>query len=292
MFQDIKFLAARPDVGSIIALAAALGSDEGVAREAEKYMSSDNLSFYGWVDEGDVLGICGFEVHADKVEIHLIAVAEGRQRVGIGSAMVWALQKQYPLPLEAETVEEAVGFYRKLGFVVTPFPDAEWGVKYTCILSGMTPASAIEIERAAESDMAEILSLQHLAYRSEARLHNDFSIQPLTQTLAEVIAEFHKGTVIKAVEKGKIIGSVRAYEADGTVYIGKLMVHPDYQGHGLGKRLLLAIEQSFPDRERFELYTSCKSDRNLKLYETCGYSRFREDADPSGIAFAYLEKRP
>jgi len=134
MFQDIKSLAARPDVGSIIALAAVDGSADGVANEAKKYMSSDNLNFYGWMDDGDVLGICGFEVHADKVEIHLIAVAEKRQRQGIGAAMVRALQERYLLPLEAETVEEAVGFYRKLGFVVTPFPNAEWGVKYTCIL--------------------------------------------------------------------------------------------------------------------------------------------------------------
>jgi len=154
----------------------------------------------------------------------------------------------------------------------------------------MTLASNMKIERATESDMAEILRLQHLAYRSEALIHNDFTIQPLTQTLTEALYEFHRGVVLKAVLEGKIVGSVRAYEAEETVYIGKLMVHPDYQGHGLGKRLLLAIEALFPDSGRFELYTSCKSERNLILYEACGYARFQEELNASGIAFAYLEK--
>ena len=110
------------------------GSPEGVAKEAGKYLSSDNLNFYGWVEGGKVVGVCGFEVHSDKVEIHLISVIEHRQKQGVGGVMVAALQKMYGLPLEAETVEEAVGFYRKLGFASTAFKHPVWGEKYTCIL--------------------------------------------------------------------------------------------------------------------------------------------------------------
>lgn len=134
MFQDIKARVTEPEVGAIIALASFDGSPEGVAKEAAKYRSSESLSFYGWVESGGVQGICGFEVHADKVEIHLIAVAENRQRRGIGGQIVSALQNMYALPIEAETVEEAVRFYRKRGFEATAFPNPEWGVKYTCVL--------------------------------------------------------------------------------------------------------------------------------------------------------------
>ncbi len=139
------------------------------------------------------------------------------------------------------------------------------------------------------SDMEEILKLQRDAYQSEAKIHNDFTIQPLTQTLEELLDEYDKCRILKAMQDDKIIGSVRAHEKDGTVYIGKLMVHPDYQGKGLGKRLLSAIETSFPDK-RYELYTSCKSDRNLYLYKTAGYKDFREEIDHAGIRFVYLEK--
>ncbi len=139
MFEDIKSRIAEPEVGKIVALAAIDGSPEGVAQEAEKYLSSDNLHFYGWLDGDKILGICGFEIHTDKVEIHLIAVAEELHRQGIGYAMVAALRNSYPLPLEAETVEEAVGFYRRSGFEITPFPDPEWGEKYTCVLKYRCP---------------------------------------------------------------------------------------------------------------------------------------------------------
>ena len=134
MFQDIKPRIIEPEVCVIISYAAIDGSPEGVAKEAEKYLSSGKLNFYGWVEDGSILGICGFEVHSDKVEIHLISVAENRQKQGVGSAMIAALQKMYGMRLEADTVEEAVGFYRKRGFETTAFLDPEWGEKFSCVL--------------------------------------------------------------------------------------------------------------------------------------------------------------
>jgi hypothetical protein len=42
------------------------------------------------------------------------------------------------------------------------------------------------ITKAEKSDLQQILDLQYLAYQSEARLLDDFTIPPLKQTLAEV----------------------------------------------------------------------------------------------------------
>jgi GNAT superfamily N-acetyltransferase len=131
----------------------------------------------------------------------------------------------------------------------------------------MLKTDELKITHAEISDMEEILNLQYSAYQSEALIHGDFTIQPLVQTLGESIAEYHESIVLKAVRNSKIIGSVRAYAKGDTAYIGKLMVYPAYQGGGLGKHLLTAIEQEFPHK-RYELFTSGKSDRNLHLYET------------------------
>jgi len=147
----------------------------------------------------------------------------------------------------------------------------------------------ITITKAQLNDLKEILQIQYASYQSEALLHNDFTIQPLTQTLDQVIEEYHKGVILKAEQDDKIIGSVRAYAKEKTVYIGKLMVLPEYQGKGAGKRLLSAIENEFPNM-RFELYTAFKSDRNLHLYKTSGYKRFKEETDDAGIRFVYFEK--
>jgi len=66
------------------------------------------------------------------------------------------------------------------------------------------------ILRAEASDMEEILKLQCAAYQSEALLHNDFTIQPLRQTLDEIKAEYHESVFLKAVENGDL--SIRAPE--------------------------------------------------------------------------------
>lgn len=53
---------------------------------------------------------------------------------------------------------------------------------------------------------------------------------------------------------GKIIGSVRAFEKGETCYIGRLIVHADYQNQGFGTKLLNRIENIF-NSKRFELFT-------------------------------------
>lgn len=148
----------------------------------------------------------------------------------------------------------------------------------------------MNIEKAEREDLQDILDLQYLAYQSEARLFNNMDIPPLKQTLEDVFNEYKKGIILKALdEKGKIIGSVRGCLEDGTVYIGKLMVHPQDQGRGIGTKLLLSIEKEFPGY-RYELFTSTKSKRNIKLYEKLGYKVFSEKNISEELRFVYLEK--
>ena len=146
------------------------------------------------------------------------------------------------------------------------------------------------ITKAEKNDLEEILKLQYLAYQSEAALFGNKDIPPLKQTLEEVIVEYEAGIVLKMTgEDGRIIGSVRAHEKDGTVYIGKLMVDPDHQRKGYGRRLLLEVEKYFPDK-RYELFTSTRSKSNIRLYESCGYNQFDQKAVDEELVFVYMEK--
>ncbi|MCL2081831.1 MAG: hypothetical protein FWH04_01125 [Oscillospiraceae bacterium] len=56
------------------------------------------------------------------------------------------------------------------------------------------------------------------------KLNSNFTIQPLTQTLAQLLVEYQKGVVLKAVKNGEIIGSARAYTDGDTVFIGRLIL--------------------------------------------------------------------
>ncbi len=53
------------------------------------------------------------------------------------------------------------------------------------------------IEQATTLDAEEILALQKLAYVSEAEIYNDFTIQPLHQTLNEITSEIEMQYILK-----------------------------------------------------------------------------------------------
>ena len=148
----------------------------------------------------------------------------------------------------------------------------------------------MNIYKADYKDLDEILRLQYLAYKSEAALFGTDDIPPLKQTIQEVIAEYDRGTVLKLVDdENVIIGSVRAKEENGTVYIGKLMVHPSYRCKGYGSALLTEIERSFPGK-RYELFTSTRSTDNIRLYEKMGYAIFDRKEINAELVFVYMEK--
>ncbi|MGW2345234.1 GNAT family N-acetyltransferase [Streptomyces sp. NPDC001661] len=135
---------------------------------------------------------------------------------------------------------------------------------------------SVTISAATEADAEQILKLQYLCYQSEAQLYGDYSIEPLTQSLDSVRAELTRGTVLVARLGDEVVASVRGtVDADGTAHINKLIVHPRMQRHGLGGRLLAAVETELGaagTAKRFQLFTGHRSDHNLRLYRQHGYA--------------------
>ena len=146
------------------------------------------------------------------------------------------------------------------------------------------------IERAQVEDAAIILDLQKLAYLSEAEIYNNKSIPPLTQTLEEIRAEFDNQIFLKALIDERIVGSVRAYQTEGTCHIGRLVVHPKFQNRGIGSRLMNEIEGAFEKAKRLELFTGDNSERNLYLYNKLGYREFRRKNFQENFVLVFLEK--
>ena len=149
----------------------------------------------------------------------------------------------------------------------------------------------IEIMPAAPTDAGELMTLQRAAYLSEARLHADFDLPPLVETLAEVRAAIERERALKAVLGARIVGQVRGRLAGRTGHIGRLSVVPDMQGVGIGTRLLAAIEADLAGAERFELFTGERSLHNIRLYERLGYTQIPAPGGAPEMVI-FLEKIP
>lgn len=151
--------------------------------------------------------------------------------------------------------------------------------------------TSIDIRDAAVSDAAEILEIQRLAFHGQGILYNDFTLPPLVQTLEEVIQDFKTHAFLKALSHGKLVGSVRGRIEGDTCFVSRLIVHPDYQNRGIGKKLMHAIESKFSIARRYELFTGHKSEKNLALYKKLGYSKYKEKAQSDNVLLICMEKR-
>jgi len=148
----------------------------------------------------------------------------------------------------------------------------------------------ISVEKAGAADAPEILALQKLAFQSEAELYHDDAIPPLTQTLADLSREIQTVCVLKAVEDGHIIGSVRGEIIDGVGHINRLMVDPQNQKQGLGTRLLLAMEKELGTVGTYQLGTGHLSAGNLRLYQALGYREIRREPLTVKVTFIIMQK--
>ena len=149
MFCDIKDRLSDPVIRNILSCCLFDNSPVGIEKALTRY---EGEQFYGWLESGEPLGICGFRVLQDNVEICHIAVAENARGKGIGSAMVAALRDKYSdMNIQVETDDGAVDFYRKCGFEAIAFYkqyDGKDFRRWTCVLQKMRSQETDEERRA------------------------------------------------------------------------------------------------------------------------------------------------
>ncbi|MER7663336.1 MULTISPECIES: GNAT family N-acetyltransferase [unclassified Streptomyces] len=153
---------------------------------------------------------------------------------------------------------------------------------------------SVTISAAIAQDAEQILKLQYLCYQAEAELYGDYGIEPLTQSLDDLRAEIDQGHALVARLGDEVIASVRGrVDEEGTARIAKLIVHPRMQRHGLGGRLLDAIEKGFaaePAAKRFQLFTGHRSESNLRLYRSRGYVQVSSEQVGPRLTLVTLQK--
>lgn len=78
-------------------------------------------------------------------------------------------------------------------------------------------------------------------------------------------------TVVSAWDGEKLVGMICAMD-DGimTAYIHYLLVHPEYQGTGVGKTLVECVKERYREFLRIVLVAY---DEEIGFYESCGFEK-------------------
>ncbi|MCQ2203608.1 MAG: GNAT family N-acetyltransferase [Bacteroidales bacterium] len=147
------------------------------------------------------------------------------------------------------------------------------------------------IETATIDDMKELLELQKRAFKPVAETLKCEEIPQMMDTLENCIAEFGKDTILKMLsDDNKIIGSVRGNVNDGSLYIGRLMIDPKYQGKGLGRKLQRKLESMF-DYKREWLCSYINDTNTYNFYKRDGFVEYDKYEVVNGVMAAHMEKK-
>ncbi len=123
-------------------------------------------------------------------------------------------------------------------------------------------------------DAGEALTLQLAAYVPEARAHGNIDLPPLVETFEQAKDALGDPACFAwgIRESGRLVASVRIVVDGAAGLVGRLVVAPDRQGHGLGSSLLLAAEAAMPPSVTvFRLFTGELSAGPLRMYSKLGY---------------------
>ena len=111
--------------------------DAQLTRIIEEHLP--RLTTVGAVDGGLVVGFVAYDEQASPLTIEYIATAPTRRGTGLGESLVRKVQEAHPgRDIFAETDDDAIGFYRRIGFVHRSAPrDPRWPdrPRYACTLS-------------------------------------------------------------------------------------------------------------------------------------------------------------
>ncbi|WP_090116062.1 GNAT family N-acetyltransferase [Cohnella sp. OV330] len=119
MLVDVKDRLEQRQIYELLELSVFPDPDRLVAVLSE-YKENSRLHLQGYEDNGEIIGIIGYETDEDRIAtIRHIAVHPDERGKGYGRGMVLhLLDAADPERIEAETDEDGVNFYRSIGFTV------------------------------------------------------------------------------------------------------------------------------------------------------------------------------
>lgn len=135
MLIDVKFRLREPQIQELLGYSVFPDPDR-LEETVERYENDANMMLYGYESEGILVGIIGFDINSvQEMTLHHLAVEPHSRGAGFGRGIILEIiEDMHPVRIVAETDEEAVQFYRNIGFVVRGLGEKYPGVeRFACI---------------------------------------------------------------------------------------------------------------------------------------------------------------
>ena len=148
----------------------------------------------------------------------------------------------------------------------------------------------MKIELATIQDVPKLQELQHKAFGPQCIELGWEDAPPMTESLEHAYEDFAQCTTLKVLDdEGRIIGSIRGNVTDGSLYMGRLMVLPEYRQQGIGKQLFREIQSRLP-HNRAWLCTCKQVQAPYEFYLREGFRPYKDEIVGPGLTWVYMEK--
>lgn len=136
----------------------------------------------------------------------------------------------------------------------------------------MATGDDIQLRPATSADIPAIIAVTRAAYAPFADRLQPPSSAP-NETPEAAASSLHNGGIIVAVTHGEIVGAVRYEPREDYLYLGRLAVAPTWQGRGIGRRLITAVEEwaILLGLDEVRLGVRPELPRNRAMYARLGY---------------------
>lgn len=109
---------------------------ERIRRKLEDYRTEPGRQVFVWSVDGRTVSAAGVREVGEAAEILHLGTAPGEEGRGYARALLHAVAAHLnAAKLLAETDDDAVGFYRRAGFEVTPAPPRGGSSRYRAVLT-------------------------------------------------------------------------------------------------------------------------------------------------------------
>ena len=133
----------------------------------------------------------------------------------------------------------------------------------------------IRFERATQQDAEQIQEIQKRCFIGYLDKYHDDEANPCNESLDSIKDDIANHFFYKAILDSRLVGAIYVHENPDSQHfkLHTVFVLPEYQGLGLGQKLIDYVEEQHNEVLEWELETPHDLTRNHYVYEKKGYKR-------------------